>query len=77
LPSAPTIRWNLSRPSAGFTQPSPARTSKGKLIPGYEADFILVDRNLYTVGAPAILRSVVLETFVAGQEASAANIKAQ
>jgi hypothetical protein len=54
-----------------------AEKRKGKLIPGYEADFILVDRNLYTVGAPAILRSVVLETFVAGQEASAANIKAQ
>jgi predicted amidohydrolase YtcJ len=50
-----------------------AEKHKGKLAPGYDADFILVDRNLYTVGAPAILDSVVLETFVAGQEAFAGN----
>jgi predicted amidohydrolase YtcJ len=48
-----------------------AEKRKGKLVPGYDADFILVDRNLYTVGAPAILDTVVLETFVAGEEAYA------
>jgi predicted amidohydrolase YtcJ len=46
-----------------------AEKHKGKLVPGYDADFILVDRNLYTVGAPAILYSVVLETVVAGRQA--------
>jgi hypothetical protein len=46
-----------------------AEKHKGKLLPGYDADFILVDRNLYDVGAPAILYSVVQETFVAGQQA--------
>jgi predicted amidohydrolase YtcJ len=46
-----------------------AEKHKGKLLPGYDADFILVDRNLYAVGAPAILDSVVLESFVAGQQA--------
>jgi predicted amidohydrolase YtcJ len=46
-----------------------AEKHKGKLLPGYDADFILVDRDLYKVGAPAILYSVVLETYVAGEEA--------
>ena len=45
-----------------------AERRKGKLIPGYDADFILVDRNLYTIGAPAILQTEVLGTFVAGKE---------
>jgi predicted amidohydrolase YtcJ len=45
-----------------------AEKHKGKLVPGFDADFILVDRNLYTVGAPAILQTEVLGTFVAGQE---------
>jgi predicted amidohydrolase YtcJ len=45
-----------------------AEKHKGKLAPGYDADFILVDRDLYKVGAPAILYSVVLETFVAGRQ---------
>jgi hypothetical protein len=52
-----------------------AEKHKGQLAPGYDADFILVDRNLYTVGASAILYSVVLETFVSGQEAFAGNAK--
>jgi predicted amidohydrolase YtcJ len=46
-----------------------AEKHKGKLVPGYDADFILVDRDLYKVGAPAILDSVVIQTFVAGHEA--------
>jgi predicted amidohydrolase YtcJ len=54
-----------------------AEKRKGKLAPGYDADFILVDRDLYTVGAPAILDTAVLGTFVAGQEAFAGSIKAQ
>ncbi len=44
-----------------------AETHKGKLVPGYDADFVLVDRDLYTIAAPEILRTVVLETFVAGK----------
>jgi hypothetical protein len=46
-----------------------AENHKGKLAPGYDADFILVDRDLYKVAASAILYSVVIETFVAGQQA--------
>jgi predicted amidohydrolase YtcJ len=44
-----------------------AETRKGKLVPGYEADFILLDRNLLTVPAPAILGTKVLETVVGGK----------
>jgi predicted amidohydrolase YtcJ len=54
-----------------------AEKRKGMLVPGYDADFILVDRDLYTVGAPAILDTAVLGTFVAGQEAFAGNVHAQ
>jgi predicted amidohydrolase YtcJ len=50
-----------------------AEKRKGKLLPGYDADFILVDRNLYTIAAPAILHSVVRETFVAGRMVYAGN----
>jgi hypothetical protein len=54
-----------------------AETRKGKLAPGYDADFILVDRNLYTVAPPAILGTKVLETYVAGRKVYAANTRAQ
>jgi predicted amidohydrolase YtcJ len=50
-----------------------AEKRKGKLAPGYDADFILVDRDLYKVSAPAILATRVLDTFVAGKESFAAN----
>ena len=43
-----------------------AERHKGKLAPGYDADFILVDRDLYTVEAANILGTVVRETWVAG-----------
>jgi predicted amidohydrolase YtcJ len=49
----------------------------GKLFPGYDADFILVDRDLYKIPAPAILHIKVLETFVGGRESFAGNISAQ
>jgi predicted amidohydrolase YtcJ len=47
---------------------------KGKLIPGYDADFILVDRDLYKIPAPAILYTHVQETFVGGQESFAGDV---
>jgi hypothetical protein len=46
-----------------------AEKHKGKLLPGYDADFILVDRDLYKVAAPALLFSKVFQTFVAGRQA--------
>jgi hypothetical protein len=50
---------------------------KGKLIPGYDADFILVDRDLYKIPAPAILRTQVRETYVGGRESFAGIVAAQ
>ncbi len=54
-----------------------AEKHKGKLVPGYDADFILVDRDLYTVGPPAILYTKVLQTFVAGKESYPSGAVAQ
>jgi predicted amidohydrolase YtcJ len=48
-----------------------AEKHKGKLLPGYDADFILVDRDLYKVAPPALLHTRVLQTWVAGQPAFA------
>jgi predicted amidohydrolase YtcJ len=45
-----------------------AEKHKGKLVPGYDADFVVVDRDLYKVSAPALLSTEVLSTFVAGRE---------
>jgi predicted amidohydrolase YtcJ len=53
-----------------------AEKHKGKLAPGYDADFILIDRDLYTIAPPDILRTVVEETYVAGQQSYTANIQA-
>jgi len=47
-----------------------AEKRKGKLTPGYDADFILVDRDLYKVDAPKILKTVVRETWVGGKLAA-------
>jgi len=44
-----------------------AEKRKGKLAPGYEADFIVLDRDLLTVPAPEILKTQVLETVVGGK----------
>lgn len=41
---------------------------KGELLSGYDADFILVDRDLFTVEAPKILGTKVLATYVAGRQ---------
>ncbi|MGA3046650.1 MAG: amidohydrolase [Terracidiphilus sp.] len=54
-----------------------AEKHKGKLAPGYDADFILVDRDLYKIVPPAILHTVVEETYVSGKQAYAGNIETQ
>jgi predicted amidohydrolase YtcJ len=40
---------------------------KGKLIPGYDADYILLDRNLLTCPAAEILKTKAIETVVLGK----------
>jgi predicted amidohydrolase YtcJ len=45
-----------------------AEKRKGKLAPGYEADFVVVDRDLFKVDAPALLETKVIATYVGGRE---------
>jgi len=45
-----------------------AEKQKGKLAPGYLADFVLVDRDLFKVPAADLLQTQVLETFVGGRQ---------
>jgi predicted amidohydrolase YtcJ len=54
-----------------------AEKHKGKLVPGYDADSILVDRDLFRAAASAILHTQVLETFVAGRQVYARDAKTQ
>jgi predicted amidohydrolase YtcJ len=52
-----------------------AEGHKGRLTPGYDADFILVDRDLYAVAATELLQTKVLETYVAGRQVYVAGMK--
>jgi predicted amidohydrolase YtcJ len=54
-----------------------AEERKGKLTAGFDADFILVDRDLDRVEAPKLLSTRVLETFVAGQQVFASGMRIQ
>jgi predicted amidohydrolase YtcJ len=45
-----------------------AEKRKGKLTPGFEADFIVVDHDLYKIDAPQILNTKVLATYVGGRQ---------
>ena len=52
-----------------------AEKRKGKLEPGFDADFIVVDRDLYTVNAPELLKANVLETYLGGRQVFSAGIQ--
>lgn len=45
-----------------------AEKHKGKLVPGYDADFILLDRDLYRISAHEILSTTVKATYVSGRQ---------
>ena len=47
---------------------------KGKLVPGYDADYILLNHNLLTCAAAEILKTKVLETVVGGKTVYASKI---
>ena len=49
----------------------------GRLLPGFDADFIVVDRDLYKIPPQAILGTKVLKTYVGGKESYSANAQAQ
>jgi predicted amidohydrolase YtcJ len=44
-----------------------AEQHKGKLEPGFDADFVVLDRDLYKIDAKSILNTKVMGTFVAGR----------
>jgi predicted amidohydrolase YtcJ len=52
-----------------------AEKRKGKLEQGFDADFVVVDRDLYTVSAPELLKANVLETYVGGRQVFSAGMK--
>ena len=41
---------------------------KGKLAPGFDADFVVLDRDVYKATPPSILGTEVRQTWVAGQQ---------
>src|SRR5664279_1910044 len=73
----PEQKLTIQQALAAYTQGSAyaefAEKRKGKLARGFDADFILVDRDLYKVPAPAILKTKVLSTYVGGREAFSGN----
>jgi hypothetical protein len=44
-----------------------AEKTKGKLAPGYYADFVVLDRDITRIAPPSILKTEVLRTVVAGE----------
>lgn len=52
-----------------------AEKHKGKLVPGYDADFILVDRDLYRMPVQSIPGTQVRSTWVAGEKAYSGEAK--
>lgn len=54
-----------------------AEKSKGKLLPGYDADFIVVDRDLYRASPEELLHAETLETYVGGRQVYLANVRMQ
>ena len=67
----PTNKLTRGQALYAYTQGSAfaefAEKHKGKLTPGYDADFVVVDRDLDKIEAPAILKTNVQETFVNGR----------
>ncbi len=67
----PQDRLTLDQVLFAYTQGSAyaefSETFKGKLIPGYLADFVVLDRDLTRIPAPEILKTRVLRTVVDGR----------
>jgi len=63
----------LSAYTQGSAYAEFAEKQKGKLVPGYDADFVIVDRDIYKVQPPSILKTHVKETWVAGRQVYASS----
>jgi hypothetical protein len=62
-----TIGETLSAYTQGSAYAEFAEGWKGKLAPGYVADFVVLDRDLTVVGAHEILGTTVIRTVVGGK----------
>jgi predicted amidohydrolase YtcJ len=62
-----TIGQTLYAYTQGSAYAEFAEKWKGKLAPGYAADFVVLDRDLATVAPHDILGTVVLRTVVGGK----------
>ncbi len=67
----PENKLNIGQALYAYTQGSAyaefAEKKKGKLLPGFYADFVVLDRDLTTVAPEEILKTQVLRTVVGGK----------
>jgi predicted amidohydrolase YtcJ len=67
----PENRLTIQQALYAYTQGSAyaefAEKRKGKLMPGFEADFVVLDRDLLTIAPAEILGTRVIETVVGGK----------
>jgi predicted amidohydrolase YtcJ len=67
----PAERLTIGQAIYAYTQGAAyaefAESYKGKLVPGYVADFVVLDRDLLAIPPPAILNTQVLMTVVGGK----------
>ncbi len=67
----PEERLTIGEAVYAYTQGSAyaefAETYKGRLVAGYVADFVVLDRDLFAIAPPEILNTQVLRTVVAGK----------
>ena len=69
-----SVENKLSRGQAlyAYTQGSAyaefSEKQKGKLVPGFDADFVVLDRDIYKGSPMSIMKTQVEQTWVAGQQ---------
>lgn len=75
----PENRLTIGQALYAYTQDSAyaerAETKKGKLLPGFFADFVVLDRDLTTIAPSEILKTQVLRTVVNGKIVYLGNTK--
>ena len=74
--SALTIAQALYAYTQGAAHAEFSETWKGKLSPGYAADFVILDRDITTIPPADILKTKVIGTFVGGRQVYVGGIKA-